>query len=90
MSDLGGGKDTLIGFAKSGQNAGRFNGGKGKDKILLGDGQYTIEGNLLARSGDGGFMRVNSFEKIGGINGGLFNFANGRLTVTGGVATFSA
>jgi hypothetical protein len=36
-------------------------------------------------------INVNEFEKIGGANGGLFNYANGILTVNSdGVATFAA
>ncbi|SBO42112.1 hypothetical protein [Cyanobium sp. NIES-981] len=88
---LGAGNDTLAGFAAlgfgGGVNAGTFIGGKGKDKILLDNGVYTITGEILSRPADGGSMRVRSFEKIGGINGGMFNFADGTLTVSGGVAT---
>jgi hypothetical protein len=36
-------------------------------------------------------MTVNEFEKIGGSNGGIFNFTDGTLTVNAnGVATFAA
>jgi hypothetical protein len=81
-TDLGSGNDALIGFG-----TGKFIGGKGTDKILLGDGVYRIEGGLIALASGGSFMKTNSFEKIGGVDGGLFNFADGLLTVTGGVAT---
>jgi hypothetical protein len=84
--DLGTGNDTLKGFG-----SGTFIGGDGTDKILFGNGIYTIDSVLgaITESGQpGGSMNVSSFEKIGGVNGGLFTFANGTLTVTNGVATF--
>ncbi|MFQ6540292.1 MULTISPECIES: hypothetical protein [Aphanothece] len=92
-TDLGPGADALIGFVGadtasiSGGAGGKFIGGTGKDKILLPDGLYRIEGGLIALASGGRFMKTNSFEKIGGVNGGLFNFADGLLTITGGVAT---
>ena len=72
------GIDTLKGFGQ-----GTFIGGVGTDKIIFGDGIYVIKNELI-----GGTMLVSSFEKIGGVNGGLFTFANGTLTVTNGIGTF--
>jgi hypothetical protein len=83
-TDLGLGRDTLKGFG-----TGTFNGGAGIDKILFGQGTYTVTGSTIVS--DDVTMNVNEFEKIGGAKGGLFNYANGTLTVTrDGVATFAA
>jgi Ca2+-binding RTX toxin-like protein len=77
-TDLGTGTDILKGFG-----SGNFIGGDGVDKILFGQGSYTISGGLI-----NGIMNVTSFENIGGANGGLFAFGNGTLTVNSlGVAT---
>ena len=77
-TNLGIGKDTLKGFG-----SGNFIGGDGKDKILFGEGFYTISGGLI-----NGIMNVTSFEAIGGASGGLFAFGNGTLTVNAlGIAT---
>lgn len=82
---LGANDDILKGFGN-----GNFYGGTGTDKILLGEGDYYISGTTIASS-PGLIMYVNEFEKIGGANGGLFNYANGTLTVNSdGVATFAA
>ena len=81
---LGDGNDRLLGFG-----TGEFYGGAGVDKILFGQGIYTINGSSII-SGDVS-MTVNEFEKIGGSKGGIFNFADGTLTVNAnGVATFAA
>jgi len=84
--DLGTDNDTLKGFG-----SGTFIGGDGTDKILFGDGIYTIDSVLgaITESGRLGVsMNVSSFEQIGGVSGGLFTFANGTLTVTNGIGTF--
>ena len=102
-TNLGANNDTLKGFG-----GGKFNGGTGIDKILLGEGTYQINGNSIKSDyakycntvylGDGIYedecvlkgMNVNEFERIGGVNGGLFAFKDGTLTVDGaGVGTFS-
>jgi hypothetical protein len=81
---LGAQNDTLKGFG-----TGTFKGGTGIDKILFGQGTYTITGPSIIS--DGVTMNVYEFEKIGGASGGLFNFMNGTLTVNSdGVATFAA
>lgn len=78
--DLGAGRDTLKGFG-----AGKFHGGRGSDKILLGEGTYAITGSRI-----GGAMEVYEFELIGGINGGLFKLRDGLLKVdSDGLATFA-
>ena len=77
-TNLGIDNDTLKGFG-----SGNFNGGDGTDKILFGEGSYTISDGVI-----NGIMNVTSFEAIGGANGGLFTFANGTLTVTDGIGTF--
>jgi hypothetical protein len=84
---LGAGDDTLIGFG-----SGSFHGDDGSDRILLGAGQYKIEGTTIERTFGGGspgpIMNVFGFESIGGANGGLFAFADGTLTVdNSGMAT---
>jgi len=81
------------GFVVSGRLAGfeigAFDGGSGTDKILLGQGRYTITASSITT--DGVTMTVNAFEKVGGANGGLFNLASGTLTVSAnGVASFAA
>lgn len=79
---LGSGNDTLKGFG-----SGNFNGGDGRDRILFGEGSYTISGGTI--TSDGVTMNVSGFEGIGGDNGGLFRFADGTLVVDeNGVATF--
>ena len=81
---LGDGSDRLLGFGD-----GEFYGGSGVDKILFSQGNYTISGSSIISEGVS--MTVNEFEKIGGSNGGIFNFADGTLTVNAnGVATFAA
>jgi hypothetical protein len=76
-------------------------GGRGKDKLLLASGIYRIEAGTVtwkARIDDSGkvvrpkgtltsfgTMRVHSFEKIGGIKRGLFDFADGKLLVRDGI-----
>ena len=83
-TDLGSGRDTLKGFG-----TGTFKGGTGIDKILFGQGTYTVTGSTIVSGGVS--MNVFQFEKIGGANGGLFNYANGILTVNSdGVASFAA
>ena len=80
---LGAGKDTLRGFGE-----GNFYGGTGKDKIFFDAGKYRISGSSVKH--DGETMRAYEFEKIGGINGGLFDFKDGTLTVDSkGVGTFA-
>ena len=80
---LGAGKDTLRGFGE-----GNFYGGTGKDKIFFDAGKYRINGSSIKH--DGETMKVYEFEKIGGINGGLFDFKDGTLTVDSkGVGTFA-
>ncbi len=82
-TNLGTGNDTLKGFG-----TGTFNGGDGIDKILFGAGEYEISGGIITSGGID--MNVTGFESIGGAGGGLFDFANGTLTVdAGGVATFA-
>lgn len=81
---LGKGNDRLLGFG-----TGKFYGGSGVDKILFSQGIYTIIGSNI--TSEGVSMTVSEFEKIGGSKGGVFNFANGTLTVSAnGVATFAA
>jgi len=78
------GNDRFLGFG-----TGEFYGGSGVDKILFGQGTYTISGSSIVSGGVS--MTVYEFEKIGGSNGGVFNFADGTLTVNAnGVATFAA
>ena len=80
---LGAGKDTLRGFGE-----GNFYGGTGKDKIFFDAGKYRISGSSVKH--DGETMKVYEFEKIGGVNGGLFGFKDGTLTVDSkGVGTFA-
>lgn len=93
QTHLGSGNDTLKGFVVPGSQAGfeigTFDGGSGTDRILLGQGTYTITASSIASGGV--TMTVNAFEKVGGANGGLFDLANGTLTVTAnGVASFAA
>ncbi len=90
---LGSGNDTVKGFVVPGSQAGftlgTFDGGSGTDRILLGQGTYTITASSITSGGL--TMTVNAFEKVGGANGGLFNLANGTLSVAAnGVATFAA
>ena len=81
---LGAGNDRLLGFGE-----GKFYGGSGLDKILFGQGTYTILGSNITSVGHS--MTVNEFEKIGGSKGGIFNYANGTLIVNAnGVGTFAA
>ncbi len=83
LIDLGTGNDTLIGFG-----AGNFYGGNGIDKILLGEGIYVISGSTI----HSGVVTMNAsqFERIGGANGGVFNYSNGIVTVDAdGVASFA-
>ena len=80
---LGGNNDTLQGFG-----TGSFYGGTGIDKILFGQGTYTVSGTTIVS--DGVTMNVNEFETIGGANGGLFTFKDGTLTVdAAGVGTLA-
>ena len=88
--DLGIGNDILKGFAKGYQylNDGKFNGGAGDDRILFSQGVYKIMGGTI-RSG-GLNMYVEQFERVGGVNSGLFSLQNGTLTVNSlGAATFT-
>jgi hypothetical protein len=90
---LGSGNDTLKGFvvqgSQTGFKLGTFDGGSGTDRILLGQGTYTITASSITSGGL--TMTVNEFEKVGGANGGLFNLANGTLTVAAnGVASLAA
>ncbi|MFQ6538246.1 MULTISPECIES: hypothetical protein [Aphanothece] len=91
-ASLGRGNDTLIGFvSESGKGnrsvVGVFLGGRGSDKVLLGDGVYRLDRGRIGFVGDGRVMKTKSFERIGGVDGGLFNFKDGILTIAGGVAT---
>ena len=80
---LGDNNDTLMGFG-----TGSFYGGSGSDKVLFGEGTYTIRGLII--TSDGVTMSVNEFENIGGAYGGLFAFKDGTLTVDSkGVGTFA-
>ena len=80
---LGDNSDTLMGFG-----TGSFYGGSGSDKVLFGEGTYTIRGLII--TSDGVTMSVNEFENIGGAYGGLFAFKDGTLTVDSkGVGTFA-
>jgi hypothetical protein len=84
---LGKGRDTLMGF---GAGESEFFGGSGSDKLLLKEGTYDISGPTIALSGSTGVMSVYQFEQIGGVNGGLFAFKDGTLTVNAaGVGTFA-
>ncbi len=80
-TNLGDDDDTLKGFG-----AGSFNGGLGTDKLLFGDGVYVINAGVV--SFDGVAMTVSSFERVGGVGGGLFAVRNGTLTDASGVARF--
>lgn len=86
-TSLGSGNDIIKGFG-----GGRFDGGTGKDKILFSEGTYTIAGRLITEENLLGMtMNVTNFEKIGGVNGGLFKYANGTIIVdSDGNATFAA
>ena len=80
---LDAGNDTLKGFG-----TGNFYGGAGTDKLFFGEGTYVISGSTVVS--DGETMKVFKFEKIGGANGGHFDFQNGTLTVNAaGVGTFA-
>ena len=86
--ELGADNDTLIGFG-----TGTFRGQLGLgDQILLGEGSYVIAaaGFLSFTISSGGDqMNVDTFEWIGGVNGGNFALAAGTLNVdVSGVATF--
>ena len=89
---LGANDDVLKGFGP-----GKFYGGTGIDKLLLGPGTYRISTAIKPSTGssihnvfEGVTMNVNQFEQIGGAKGGLFTFGNGTLTVNAaGVATFT-
>lgn len=91
LMKLGAGRDTLKGFG-----TGNFYGGSGIDRILIRQGTYIVSGTSISYSRDGltgigPAMNVNEFERIGGVNGGLFTFSDGTLTVNSdGVATFAA
>ncbi len=68
VMNLGEDNDTLKGFG-----AGTFNGGAGdSDKILLGDGDYTItmEGEVTTITSNGVAMITTGFESISGNVGG--------------------
>ena len=68
VMNLGDGNDTLKGFG-----TGTFNGGAGdSDKILLGDGDYTItmEGEVTTITSNGVAMITTGFESISGNVGG--------------------
>ena len=87
---LGVGNDVLKGFQKENMLFGKVNafGGAGRDKILLDEGVYTINGNTITSGGV--IMNVSEFEQIGGINKGLFDFRDGTLTVNDrGFGTFA-
>ncbi len=87
---LGSGRDTLKGFG-----TGSFYGGKGRDKILLGEGTYQVSNNSINIFSDSinpsaNTMFINGFEQIGGVNGGLFAINAGVLTVNAaGVGNFA-
>ena len=85
--ELGPGNDTIKGFGES-----EFYGGGGRDSILFGRGTYIIDDTTIVKFiGNYGYtMEVNDFERIGGVNGGLFIFRDGTLTVdNNGTATFA-
>ena len=92
--DTGAGNDTIIGTG-SGYgilNYGTINTGDGKDKILLGKGKYQISDSKIVGTVRGDWEKIMAyeFEKIGGVNGGLFDFKDGILTVDiEGVGTFA-
>ena len=68
VMNLGEDNDTLKGFG-----TGTFNGGAGdSDKILLGDGDYTItmEGEVTTITSNGVAMITTGFESISGSGGG--------------------
>lgn len=75
---LGSGNDTLKGY-DTGFGACKYYGGTGKDKILFGKGTYNIDGTSIMSGYS--TMKVYEFEQVGGINGGLFDFRDGTLTV---------
>jgi len=83
---LGRGQDTLMGFG-----AGEFFGGYGIDKLLFKkESTYDISGPTIVFSETSSVMSVYQFERIGGVNGGLFAFRDGTLTVNAaGVGTFA-
>ena len=72
--DLGNDDDRILGFG-----TGEFIGGDGSDIILLPEGLYEIGANSITRSWD--VMKVTGFEKVGGINGGVFDFTPGRIEI---------
>ena len=79
---LGSGNDTLKGFG-----TGKFYGGTGVDIIRFGEGTYTISKSTITYGAAP--MSAKQFEQIGGVNGGLFTFKDGILTVNAaGVGTF--
>ncbi|MCX5949452.1 MAG: hypothetical protein NTY67_15200 [Cyanobacteria bacterium] len=79
----GAGNDTLIGFG-----AGNFHGGNGIDKILFSEGIYVISGSTI--NSGGASMNASQFEQIGGVNGGVFGYVIGIVTVNAdGVASFA-
>jgi hypothetical protein len=97
---LGDDNDTLKGFGY----LTRAYGGTGTDKVLLASNdtgrkntnknidEYLIRGNRII--GLNPFsewaMLAKGFEQIGGVNGGLFDFKDGTITVdTNGIATFT-
>ena len=84
-TNLGSGIDILKGFG-----TGTFNGGAGRrDKLRFDEGTYVISGSTVVLFGM--TMNVFEFEKIGGVNGRLFDFRDGTLTVNSdGVAAFTA
>ena len=84
---LGAGNDILKGFG-----FGKFYGGTGKDKILLGKGKYKVSDSKIVGTVRGDWEKITAyeFEKIGGVNGGLFDFKDGTLTIDSkGVGTFA-
>jgi hypothetical protein len=75
---------------------GTVDGGPGIDKILLRDGTYQTSAptafSPFGSIGCQGMMlpvKTTSFERVGGVSGGLFTFTNGTLIVQNGVASFT-
>lgn len=88
-TNLGPGKDTLIGFG-----TGQFNGGDGTDTILLGEGSYSVVYDMTTETGTiqsgGTIMNIESFEAIGGVDGQTVGLVSGLFEVNNqGVGGYS-
>ena len=71
----GGGDDTVKGFG-----SGHFNGGGGRDRLLLPNGKYIVDDGTIAKGKV--TMSHKNFEQVGNYAGNIVDLRDGKLSVS--------